>query len=306
MSNYPPETHEGIVTSWAPIATAFPPSQGCENLFWSVVQSTLAAWDAGYGISVDNNVRCMPPAVTSWWDQDRLGANSLTRVSLGPITCPVGYSTVLAQVENQSSTFVACCPPQYTFVEIVSQGNSGQCTSVIPANQIITFAALDQSSNWRTFTTSYTTASPAWGIPINGYNIAQVTATASTSTDTSGFTSASPTLSPSSGTASTSASPIPPPSSSLSIGAKCGIGIGVTLVAIALGTLIFFILARRKSRRNDHFGAVPTSAYGSEMVYTDQDQVHELENRRDVGMSELDGSEGPIKPTPVQMQPKTH
>ena len=49
---------------------------------------TLAAWDPGYGISVDTKVKCVPSAETTWWDQFRLGLNSLTVVSLGPITCP--------------------------------------------------------------------------------------------------------------------------------------------------------------------------------------------------------------------------
>jgi hypothetical protein len=31
-------------------------------LFWSYVQGTLAAWDPGYGISIDTNVKCVPPA----------------------------------------------------------------------------------------------------------------------------------------------------------------------------------------------------------------------------------------------------
>src|SRR5271167_705514 len=111
LSIYPPETHGGTVTSWIPVGTAFPSSSGCESLYWSFVQSTLAAWDPGYGISVDTNVKCVPPAATTWWDQDRLGVNSLTRVSLGPITCPSAYMTVTTIIENQSSTFVACCPP---------------------------------------------------------------------------------------------------------------------------------------------------------------------------------------------------
>jgi hypothetical protein len=111
LSIYPPETHSGIVTSWIPVGTAFPSSSGCESLYWSFVPNTLAAWDPGYGISVDTNVKCVPPAETTWWDQNRLGVNSLTIVSLGPITCPSAYTTVTTTIENQSSTFVACCPP---------------------------------------------------------------------------------------------------------------------------------------------------------------------------------------------------
>jgi hypothetical protein len=111
LSVYPPETHGGIVTSWVPLTTAFAQSRGCEDLAWSVVLDTLAVYDPGYGLTVDPNIRCVPPAVTTWWNQDRLGANSLTKLSIGPITCPSSYSTGTTIIENESSTFVACCPP---------------------------------------------------------------------------------------------------------------------------------------------------------------------------------------------------
>ena len=83
-SQYPPETHGGIVTSWIPVTSAWPSSPGCESKFWSVVESTLAAWDPGYGISVDRAVTCLPPAQTSWWDANWLGGNGNTQLSLGP------------------------------------------------------------------------------------------------------------------------------------------------------------------------------------------------------------------------------
>jgi hypothetical protein len=82
---YPPETHGGVVASWIPVGTAFPSSRGCESLYWSVAPDTLAAWGPGYGISVDTNVKCVPSAETTWWDQFRLGLNSLTVVSLGQL-----------------------------------------------------------------------------------------------------------------------------------------------------------------------------------------------------------------------------
>ena len=114
LSFYPPETNGGTLTSWIPVGTTFPSPSGCESLYWSVVVGTLAVWDPGYGISVDTNVKCLPPAATTWWDQDRLGVDTLTRVSLGPITCPSDYTTGTTMIQNQFSTFVACCP---TYVE---------------------------------------------------------------------------------------------------------------------------------------------------------------------------------------------
>ena len=109
-TTYPPVTHGGTVTSWIPLTTAFPYSQGCESCFWSYVQSTLAAWDPGVGISADTNLHCVPPAVTTWWDQDRLG-DLLTTTSIGPLTCPESFTTGATSVENGISTWIACCPP---------------------------------------------------------------------------------------------------------------------------------------------------------------------------------------------------
>jgi len=110
-STYAPETHGGTVTSWVPLTTSFSVPEGCETSYWSVVANTLAAWDPGMGISADLDLRCQPAAATQWWDQDRLGKNSLTQMSIGPITCPSGYSTATTRVDDQTSTFVACCPP---------------------------------------------------------------------------------------------------------------------------------------------------------------------------------------------------
>ena len=110
LSFYPPETNAGTLTSWIPVGTTFPSPSGCESLYWSVVVDRLAVWDPGYGISVDTNVKCLPPAATTWWDQDRLGVDTATVVSLGPITCPSDYTTVTTMIQNQFSTFVACCP----------------------------------------------------------------------------------------------------------------------------------------------------------------------------------------------------
>lgn len=112
LSFYPPEMNAGTLTSWIPIGTTFPSPSGCESLYWSIV-GTLAVWDPGYGIDVDTSVKCLP-AVTIWWDQYLLGVDSATVFSLGPITCPSDYTTVKIMIQNQFSTFVACCP---TYIE---------------------------------------------------------------------------------------------------------------------------------------------------------------------------------------------
>jgi len=109
-----PETNGRMVTSWLPVTTAFPSSPGCSDLVWSYVPNTLAVWDPGYGISVDAEASCQPRAVTTWWDAERLGRNSLTTLSLGPLTCPEAYYTARTSVKDPSSTFVGCCPSYVT------------------------------------------------------------------------------------------------------------------------------------------------------------------------------------------------
>jgi len=117
-SDKPPETNGKTVTSWIPITSAYPSQPLCPDLFWSYVPNTIAAWDPGYGISVDDGSHsCHPKAVTTWWDAERLGHNTLTTVSLGPFTCPQAYFTAKTSVKDTSSTMVACCP---AYVNLIS------------------------------------------------------------------------------------------------------------------------------------------------------------------------------------------
>lgn len=83
----------------------------CASAFWQWNQSDqLVAWDPGYGISVNQNLRCVPEAVTTWWLQGMLGTNTETVVSIGPLTCPYAFSQVATHVEDETRTRVACCP----------------------------------------------------------------------------------------------------------------------------------------------------------------------------------------------------
>ncbi|KAK6541153.1 hypothetical protein TWF694_008524 [Orbilia ellipsospora] len=299
LSMYPPETHGGVTTSWVPIGTAFPSSRGCESLFWSVVANTLAAWDPGYGISVDSNTRCVPPAATTWWDQDRLGANSLTVISIGPITCPSAYSTVTTSVENESSTFVACCPPNYTFVEIEDRGITGECSSELPANQEVSYAIRNEANNWVITSTSYSTATPIWGIPIHGYNIVQQITSPTSTTATSPNSSTGSASPPATGTNT------PQPSSGLSTGAKAGIGVGVAVGALLLGVLMFiFIIQRRRKRTISDEDLQPPPALPSadpkpptnaELEGWRGAQVYEVQNFSPPVVHEVHGRNAPVE-----------
>ena len=106
--SYPAETAAGTVTSWLPVTTAWSAPAACSSLVWEGYPPYLAVNDPGYGIYVDPGVRCLPSAATQWWEQNHNNYGSTT-FSLGPITCPMTYTTVTTSVQD-SSTFIACCP----------------------------------------------------------------------------------------------------------------------------------------------------------------------------------------------------
>lgn len=112
MALYPAETSNGQVTSFIPLTSAWPSSSGCASSF-RLNGPSLMAFDPGYGLDIDPDVRCAPPAVTTWWKQGLLGGgqDDHTAVSLGPMTCPQDWSTVVSSTKDQSSTLAMCCPP---------------------------------------------------------------------------------------------------------------------------------------------------------------------------------------------------
>ncbi len=112
VSTHGAELVDGVLTTWLPMSTAWPSSEGCESSFWQVVSPTIAAWDPGYGIFVQPGLQCLPPQVTSWWDAVHLSSIdfSKTAISIGPVVCPEAYATAATSVNAASSTFVACCP----------------------------------------------------------------------------------------------------------------------------------------------------------------------------------------------------
>lgn len=108
----PPELTSGTWTSWIPLVTPWSGhAPGCSTKFWQWnTDRSIVAWDPGFGISVSKDLRCVPEAATTAWDQDRLGSNSDTIVSIGPMTCPEAFSQVATSVMDASRTLVACCP----------------------------------------------------------------------------------------------------------------------------------------------------------------------------------------------------
>lgn len=155
-------------------------------------------------------------------------------------------------------------------------GTTGECSSEVAADKVISFATRDQQQFWVTTSTSYTTVTQAWGIPMNGYNIAPQT-TSSTTTSTSA-TSSTTGVPPATNT--------PQPSSGLSTGGKAGIEVGVALGALILGALILLILAQRKRNRIADGGR---PAFNLKSENNGPAAVHELEGWREAGVGELQG-----------------
>ncbi|TGJ80521.1 hypothetical protein E0Z10_g8241 [Xylaria hypoxylon] len=108
---YPAVTSNGVVTSFVPLTTLFTPSAECSGYF-RLDGLSLVAFDPGYGLDIDTDVRCLPSAVTTWWEQGRLGDNGEdhTAISLGPLVCPYKWQTVATSVENELTTLAMCCP----------------------------------------------------------------------------------------------------------------------------------------------------------------------------------------------------
>lgn len=246
-SQYPPETHGGTVTSWVPITTVWPSQSGCDQSFWSYVPSTIAGWDPGYGMSVDASVSCLPEAATTWWNQERLGVNRQTVMSIGPITCPEAYTTAMTSAQDATSTLVACCPLGYAFADLLQFGNTGQCVTDLKPGQVITYAVRDKVNSWFLTTLSIKSSTTAAGIPVNGWNVATVTSSMPSST-TSNTPTAIATASQSTDISSDNSS------SGMSRNAKIGIGVGVSLGFLGLAALFagtFWLFRRRSSQARE-------------------------------------------------------
>lgn len=111
---YPAETNaSGEITSFIALPTVFTPPSSCSTVF-RLNGFSIVAYDPGFGIDVDTRVRCAPAAVTTWWEQRRLGVyngDGHTAMSIGPLTCPYQWSTVASYVKDEVSTLAMCCPP---------------------------------------------------------------------------------------------------------------------------------------------------------------------------------------------------
>ncbi|KAF2764175.1 hypothetical protein EJ03DRAFT_392198 [Teratosphaeria nubilosa] len=318
---YPPETHSGAVTSWIALTTSWPLSTPCSTYF-RLDGPSLVAFDPAYGLDVDTDAACLPPAVTTWWDQAALGAGTQahTAVSIGPLTCPDGWATVETYVKNSRSTQAMCCPNGY-YIEGESDGDSvdGNCLSTVDSGTVLTYgstSALD-SDDWSIATTTLRSASTVGAIAVVGWNIAQTTSVSSTST--ASWTTSTPSLTSSpTPTSATSSAPLSIQSTSASssndglpTGTAAGIGVGVAVGAIGAIALIAALLMVRKRRKaqsrdatpaevgppgySDHVYQGQVGIYSSEAAKQNQSAQRRSELPGDRETGELDATTAPVE-----------
>ncbi|KAK2059380.1 hypothetical protein LY76DRAFT_570921 [Colletotrichum caudatum] len=270
---YPPETDQaGTVTSFIALPTVFTPPSSCSSIY-RLNGFSLVAYDPGFGLDIDSRVRCAPAAVTTWWEQGRLGINGgegHTAVSIGPLTCPDGWNTVATSAKDETSTLAMCCPPDYTLANKISGSVAGDCRSNILTGAVITFAStsVTNTRDWTMATTTVARPIFAGAIAIVGWTFsttASETAPPSTlSLEETGAVTTQPerpdTASgfPHEATTSeaftTATSPAlttttPPPSAGLPLPTTIGIAVGAGLGAIVLAALAFFLWRRKRKQQ---------------------------------------------------------
>ncbi|KAK8088163.1 hypothetical protein PG997_003124 [Apiospora hydei] len=177
---YPPATDAaGTVTIFVPLTTTFTAASSCSTLFRQNGPS-LVAYDPGYGLDIHTRAgggKCAPGAVTTWWEQARLGFNDddghHTAASLGPLTCPDGWSTLASSRKDAQSTVAMCCPSGYTLADGLTGSIKGDCRSTAARGDVLTYAmtAYSGPSSWQMATTTLTTGSFVGTIAVVGWNI---------------------------------------------------------------------------------------------------------------------------------------
>ncbi|KAH9988826.1 hypothetical protein F4779DRAFT_610745 [Xylariaceae sp. FL0662B] len=268
---YPPETSSGVVTSFIPLTTAFTPSVECTSYF-RLNGPSLVAFDPGYGLDINTDVRCAPSAVTTWWEQGRFGGGSdtdHTAVSLGPLTCPDEWTTLASSVKEKSSTLALCCPSGYYLKNGTPGSVGGDCLSDISSGATLTFASTSgfDSTSWRTATTTLSDKSYVGAIAVVGWNIESASSTTSATSPQSTVSSfSSATITSSTGPSdnpsliSTSQPPSNPTpvsqkSTNISAGTAAGIGVGVGVGVILFSILVYIGCVKRSRKREEaNFG----------------------------------------------------
>lgn len=126
------ETRTGTITSWLSLITSPPIDPRCSDHLYDPdgEHHTMIAFDPR--LEVVANMTCLPREAAEWYTQKNLpfGATTGTVTSLGPMSCPNGYTTASTRKKDLTSTMVFCCPSSYNFASSADHGNLYGCTSI--------------------------------------------------------------------------------------------------------------------------------------------------------------------------------
>ncbi|KAE8443173.1 hypothetical protein EG329_002271 [Mollisiaceae sp. DMI_Dod_QoI] len=249
----------GTPTVFLPLPTPWPSGLGCaDNIYVHTPignPTTFLAWDPLFGASMMPTARsCLPPQVTSWWSQ---GAAANPYTALGPtFVCPEAYSAVQTVLVASSLQQIFCCPSQYSL--LVPQPTKGgafpsQCMSTVTEGQTMTFLSQQGEPDAFMATVIMNQTATAFGIPVNGFNLATTSSmfpsqTTTIPTTSEANTPASTTQPTSTGTAS-QPNRSTAPSTSLSPGASAGIAVGVVFVTLLLASAGYIAWKRRRKAK---------------------------------------------------------
>lgn len=295
---HPPETNDGIVTSWLPLTTAWPSISQCDTALYNIGPDpvfSLVAYDPFFGLHVDTRLTCLPPAATTWWYSQNQ-TPLLTVTSIGPVICPEAYTTASTSDGGSGSTLVMCCPSSYAFFGSTEPPGLGQCRSDFTNKQVVTYSDWSVNPTGPFFMNSTqihiissTLIQVALAVPVNGWLFASSTTATTTSastsnTDTLSITSSTsipPASASSTSTLSIASSTSIPPeipavsasiaqkSTGLSSGAKFGIAIGVVFTVLGICCLAGAILfVRKHSKRSKSLRGAGTSRLESLPSYS--------------------------------------
>ncbi|TQN65187.1 hypothetical protein CSHISOI_10244, partial [Colletotrichum shisoi] len=264
----------GTVTSFIALPTVFTPPSSCSTIY-RLNGFSLVAYDPGFGIDIDTRVQCVPAAVTTWWEQGRLGFNTgegHTAVSIGPLACPDRWTTVATSIKDNHSTLAMCCPPDYTLANGLSGSIMGDCRSNLLTDAVITYASTHFTNRqaWTMATTTIARPTYVGAIAILGWTLDLAASETVSATATSDDVTTATTVVPGQVETATNAlyltttipNPFPTTNRSaleatessavpgLPLPTAIGIGIGAGVGVISLAALAFFLWRRsRKQHR---------------------------------------------------------
>lgn len=260
------QTRNGVTTSWLPITSTWPAVRACSTLVYShsgdgkTFSGTV--FDPWYAQHWNTAVTCLPPQVTSWWQQT-LATPQNTITSLGPMVCPELYTTASTSQVDASSTFIACCPSNYEHVDFFTTFDlaaTRQCFSRMTSGQSISFFVEATPRPTSLFTTTIgTNGGFLYAVPFNGYKIDQVSSSSSAvaTTTTAGTAGAASTSSSTASSTPANTSAVVAHDTGLSSGAKIGLGVGVTLGVLGIIALIAAVFLLQRNKKKSQFNPDP-------------------------------------------------